>query len=133
MHPPYEIILKHPPDFRVLYRFYDESEGGKKIIPSQGYRSDFWYFHEKQPNPNSIYMIWPEFEDKSQIVITDTSQSVNSTGTARMWIMNPKMRKFHQELLKVGMTGYFMEGGWRVAECEIIEILGLLINPTDEK
>lgn len=132
MHEPYEDRLKHPPDFRVKYRFYDESEGGRKTVPGQGYRSDFWYYHELQPNPNSIYMIWPEFEDEQENVITDTEARVKPIGTARMWVIVPKMRKMHRDRINVGLKGYFMEGSRRVAECEVIEMLGLNSNPSDE-
>jgi hypothetical protein len=132
MHEPYEVRLKHPPDFRVKYRFYDESEGGRKITPGQGYRSDYWYYHELQPNPNSIYMIWPEFEDEQGNVVTDTEIRIKPTGTARMWIIIPKMRQMHRERIKVGRKGYFMKGPRRVAECEVIEIIGLNSNSSDE-
>lgn len=128
MHQPYEFRLNHLPDFRVSYRFYDESEGGRKVIPGQGYRPDFWYYHELQPSPNSIYMIWPEFEDEQGNVISDTAIRVKSTGTARMWVVVPKMRQIHRDRIKVGMKGYFMEGSRRVAECDVIEIIGLKNN-----
>jgi hypothetical protein len=133
MHQLYEVRLKHPPDFRVSYRFYDESEGGTKFTPGQGYRSDFWYYHEEQPNPNSIYMIWPEFEDEQGNVITDTEKRVNSVGTARMWVIVPKMRQMHRDRIRVGVKGYFMEGSRRVAECEVIEIIGLKSNPSEQE
>jgi hypothetical protein len=131
MHQSYEVKLKHPPDFKVSYRFYDENEGGRSRTPAQGYRSDFWYFHEVQPDPNSIYMIWPEFEDDQGNIITNTDIRVKSIGTARMWIVIPKMRQFHRDKIKVGLKGFFMEGSRRVAECEVIEILGLLTNPIE--
>lgn len=132
MHQSYEIKFKHPPDFRVAYRFYDENESGRKTTPGQGYRSDFWYYHEEQPNPNSIYMIWPEFEDEQGNIITDTEVRVSIRGTARMWILIPAMRGIHRKRIKPGMKGFFMEGHKRVAECEVIEIIGLTGNPTEE-
>jgi hypothetical protein len=132
MHEPFEVRLKHPPDFRVRYRFYDESDGGRKTTPAQGYRSDFWYHHELQLNPNSIYMIWPEFEDEQCNVIIDTEARVKPVGTARMWVIIPKMRQMHGDRIKVGLIGYFMEGGRRVAECQVIEVVGLNSNPSDK-
>lgn len=131
MHQSYEVRLGHPPDFRVSYRFYDESEGGRKTIPVQGYRSDFWYYNDSQPNPNSIYMIWPEFEDEQGNLITDTTTPVSPFGTARMWIIMPKMRPFHKDKIKVGLKGFFREGSRSVAECEVIEIVGLTTNPSE--
>ena len=64
-------------------------KAAEKTTPGQGYRSDFWYYHEQQPNPNSIYMIWPEFEDEQSNVITDTEVRVKPTGSARMWVIVP--------------------------------------------
>jgi hypothetical protein len=76
-------------------------------------------------------MIWPEFEDDQGNIITNTDIRVKSIGTARMWIVIPKMRQFHRDKIKVGLKGFFMEGSRRVAECEVIEILGLLTNPIE--
>jgi hypothetical protein len=76
-------------------------------------------------------MIWPEFEDENGIVITDTDKHISRTGKARMWIMAPKMRSYHKDKIKVSLKGFFMEGGTRVAECEVIEMVDLLINPRE--
>jgi hypothetical protein len=35
--------------------------------------------------------------------------------------------------IKVGLTGYFMEGSRRIAKCKVIEILGLTKNPRKMK
>lgn len=129
-HIPYEQKLNHKADFRVRYRFYSENEGGRKKIPFQGYRSDFWYEHPDNSVVNQIFMIWPEFENTNQEVILDSS-SVSESGTALMWIINIKMRSYHLDKIAIGIKGYFMEGARRVAECEVIEILGLLENPID--
>lgn len=130
MHQPYNIKLGFQSDFKVRYRFFKESEGGRKSLPCQGYRSDFWYFHKEQPNPNSIYMIWPEFEDENGIVIIQPDDPVQREGIARMWIVAPQMRLFHRDKINIGLKGYFMEGSRRVAECEVIELVGLATNPT---
>lgn len=100
-------------------------------MPFQGYRSDFWYYHEQQPNPNSIYMIWPEFEDEQGNIIIDTERRVSQAGTARMWIIMPTARPMHRDRISIGMKGYFMEGPRRVAKCNVIEIIGLSSNPTE--
>lgn len=130
MHKSYSERLKHPADFRVKYRFYSEEEGGRRSTPFQGYRSDFWYPYENHV-PNSQYMIWPEFEDEAGKVINENDKSVSSNGTARMWIVMPKMREYHRDKIIVGIKGYFMEGPKRVADCEVIEIIGLNVNPTE--
>jgi len=130
MHIPYEEILGHPSDFRVSYRFYTKEEGGRQtIIPYQGYRSDFWYDHPTH-KVNGIFMIWPEFEDEDGKIILEDHKSVLPNGTARMWIIVPERRPYHQNKIHVGLKGYFMEGSKRVAECEVIEVLNLKTNPT---
>ena len=45
-HKEYDKVLNRKCDFRVSYRFFDESEGGRKQLPHQAIRSDFWYEHE---------------------------------------------------------------------------------------
>ena len=133
MHNSYEERLKHQPDFRVKYRFYSKEEGGRQTItPYQGYRSDFWYAHPDN-KPNEIFMIWPEFENASNQIILEDNKSVAEQGTARMWIIVSERRPYHYNKIKVGLKGYFMEGTNKVAECEVIEILGLKTNPTFSK
>jgi len=129
MHTPYKLNLKHSADFRVKYRFYSEAEGGRTITPSQGYRSDFWY-DDPEHKPKQIFCIWPEFENKEGQTLIQKEVSVDYEGTAKMWIANPQMRPYHYNKIKPGLRGFFMEGGTRVAECEVIEVLGLLTNPT---
>ena len=129
MHIPYQEKLKHKVDFRVKYKFYSEAEGGRKSLPYQGIRFDFWYEHE-DAKENSVYIIWPEFEDEKQNVILDNTKSVPESGTARMWIIMDKMRKYHRDRIKVGIIGFFFEGK-KVGRCEVIEIIGLLENPIE--
>jgi hypothetical protein len=42
-HISYEQTKNRECDFIVQYRFFSEKEGGRKINPRQGYRSDFMY------------------------------------------------------------------------------------------
>ncbi len=126
MHTPYEQIRHHPADFRVKYRFFTKDEGGRHgIIPYQGYRSDFWYENIEC----GIFMIWPGFENEKGEIILVNDTSVPASGTARMWILVPERRSFHKANIKIGLKGNFMEGNRKVAECEVIEILGLDTNP----
>ena len=135
MHEPYEKRKGRPADFRVSYRFYTPEEGGRQTIPFQGYRSDFLYDNSDYPKPKAptfqVFMILPEFEDTNGDIILDNTKSVNASGTARMWIINPPFRTKHASGIKVGIRGYFMEGPKKVAECTVIEILGLATDPTE--
>ncbi|MBL7698299.1 MAG: hypothetical protein JNK79_09080 [Chitinophagaceae bacterium] len=128
MHEPYEKRLNHRADFRVKYRFFSEEEGGRKSLPFQGYRSDFWCPLENQ-YPTSIYMIWPEFETGEGRLLMENNKPVFPTGTAKMWIIMPKTRGYLRDKICIGLKGYFMEGSRKVAECEVIEIIGLKTNP----
>lgn len=131
-HKPYHEGFGHPHDFVVEYRFLSEGEGGRQVGPPfQGYRSDFWYEQDNQAT-NQLFMIWPEFLDEDGNVIIETDKIVAVTGKARMWIVNENMRAFHQQRIKIGMTGYFMEGPNKVAVCKVTEISGLMTNPTKE-
>jgi hypothetical protein len=125
MHRPYQIIKKHEADFRVRYKFRSKEEGGRQSMPFQGIRSDFSYADTPH---DQAYMIWPEFEDEQGQVILENDRPVPESGTARMWIINPDRRKIHQEKIRIGTKGFFREGVI-TADCEVIELLDLLINP----
>jgi hypothetical protein len=129
MHKPYEEILGHKADFRIKYKFYSPGEGGRKTIPFQGIRSDFFYDHiDHNHKENWIFMIWPEFEDENGSVILNDNVSVPKEGTARMWIIANENRAYHCERIKVGTLGHFQEGDRRTGECEVIQILDMCIN-----
>jgi len=133
MHSDREVTSGHPADFRVRYRFYTKKEGGRQgIVPYQGYRGDFWYEHDEE-RKGQLFGIHPEFEDENQNVVMHNDRSVTREGTARMWVNFAEMRPYHIKNLKVGAKGYFMEGNHRVAECTVIEILALSMNPFTEK
>ncbi|RKP55574.1 hypothetical protein D7Z26_10350 [Cohnella endophytica] len=125
---PYEVVRKHLHDFRIEYRFYSREEGGRKILPFQGYRCDFSYDGD-DIGTTGIYMIHPEFEDEDGNVLINDIESVNGIGTARMWILIPEMRKeIHNNRIKLGVKGYFMEGSRKVGVVKVIEINGIMDN-----
>jgi hypothetical protein len=126
---PYEEKRKHPPDFIVRYRFFTASEGGRKLLPYQGYRCDFAIEEDLLRSPIDLRVIHPEFEDGNGNLILDVATPVLYSGTARMWVLFPESRTRHRTTLKPGMIGYFMEGPKKVAKAEIIEIKGLITNP----
>ncbi|MBE9585518.1 hypothetical protein IM792_13770 [Mucilaginibacter sp. JRF] len=125
MHTPYQARLGRIPNFRVKYRFKSEVEGGRKSLPYQGIRCDFSY-----DEGNSLFMIWPEFEDEHRNIILNADIPVPSAGTALMWIMNPESIPFHQEKIQIGTTGFFREGANIIAECEVM--MFRLINSSDK-
>jgi hypothetical protein len=122
-HISYEQIKNRECDFIVQYRFFSEDEGGRKINPGQGYRSDFMYAEDEKSI--KIWMIWPEFLDNENNVILDKSIHVSTFGKAKMWIVTGVNQELHKSRIKIGKKGYFMEGPRKVAECEVIEILRL--------
>ena len=119
--------LGHPADFRVRYRFRAADEGGRQTLPVQGYRSDFLYEEDDAPGAG-IYMIHPEFEDSMGLPIAEEERAA-AEGTARMWIISDEMREVHRGRIKPGVRGYMVEGARKVAEIEVIEVLGLHTNP----
>lgn len=124
MFTPYEEKFKRKPDFRVTYNIFSQEEGGRHMPTFQGIRWDFYYDHPE--NPKSVLsMIWPEFEDKEGNVITASDLMIPKYGIARMWIMSEDMIDFHREKIKVGTHGFFMEGGRKVGECDVIELINL--------
>ncbi|MBL4736377.1 MAG: hypothetical protein JKY18_13770 [Flavobacteriales bacterium] len=75
-------------------------------------------------------MIHPEFLDDLGELIMDLETQVPESGTARMWIFDDEMRPYHQKRIVVGTTGYMQEGGKKAAKCKVVEIAGLMSNPT---
>jgi hypothetical protein len=128
MHIPYEETIKHIADFKVKYRFYTEEEGGRKQLPSQGYRPDFCYNHSLHSDKNK-FLIFPEFEDENGRIILEDKKQIPITGIARMWIVIPERRIYHEDKILIGTKCFFIEGDMKSAECEVIEILGLFTNP----
>lgn len=99
-------------------------------MPFQGIRCDFSLADESE---NKMYMIWPEFEDSDGNPILYNDKGVPNSGTARMWVINSENRPFHYDKIKIGVKGHFREGTMISADCEVIEILDLKINPTKNK
>jgi hypothetical protein len=130
-HESYTGRLGHPHDFEVEYCILKESEGGRKTLPYQGIRWDFWYEYNGE-HKNQLFMIWPEFLDENGQVITQKNSPVPSTGKARMWIVNDALRKYHQDKIKIRMKGNGHEGGTVVAKYVVSKIVGLMTNPIKE-
>ena len=122
-HIPYEQRVNKPCDFIVKYKFLMNQEKGRKTLPHQGYRPDFLYAEDE--GKNQLWIIWPEFLDQNDKIITDKFKSVDLIGKAMMWIMNDQFREMHKDRIKIGLKGFFVEGSTKVAECEVLELIGL--------
>ena len=110
------------PDFRILYRFFREDEGGRKSLPLQGYRSDWTYLNGET---SQLYMIWPRFLDQEENELC-SYQMIEMSGLANMYIISDKLiNSVHKDKVKVGTRGFLMEGPKKVAEAEIIEVINL--------
>ena len=106
------------PDFRVRYRWLPQGQR-----PFQHIRCDFAY--EGDGPEDSIYMIWPEFEDAAGRPLP-AGRAVPEQGTATMWILNDELRdQIHRQRIKRGVRGYFVVGTQRIAEVEVTDVLGL--------
>ena len=124
----YEQIRGHNSDFIVIYRLYSQSEGGRKVT-LQHLRCDFMYDGDN-PKNDSIYMIHPEFSDANGLPYKEEA-IIPLEGKSAMWILVPEMQKsIHQQRIKIGVKGYFMEGSRKVGEVRVDEIVSLHENPT---
>ena len=110
------------PAFEVAYRFYSPAEGGRKNPPRQHVRWDSLYQGD-DPLKDGINMVWPEFTSESGMVLPEGEVPI--TGRARMFIVDPERIEFHRARIRKGIRGFFVEGAHKVAECEVIEVLGL--------
>ena len=111
--------MKHS-DFKVKYKFRTYEQGGRKIPVFQGYRSDFWYYHE-EVLLGHIYMMWPTFEDELGNIL-ENSIAIPKQGIARMTTISESNINYHISRLKIVTKGYFMEASRKVVECEVIEL-----------
>jgi hypothetical protein len=123
----YEERLGFPCDFKVKYRFYDESEGGRPVPPRQGYHSDF-AFESDDIRLTGLYMIWPEFEDDAGGILPE-NHVVPKSGTARMWVVADEARRAVRRKVRPGVRGFFMEQGRKTAEVVITAVVALETNP----
>ena len=115
-------------DFEVQYRFYRHEEGGRPNgPPREGWRCD-WVYAGDDISKTGMYMIWPVFVNADGETLP-TGTLVSDTGTARMWILSHEMRvNVHRNRISVGVKGYFIEGGQKVAEAIVTRVLGLHTN-----
>lgn len=110
------------PAFEVRYRFLRRDEGGRNSPPLQHVRWDFMYEGD-EPLRDGISMVWPEFVSADGAVLPEGE--VPTEGRALMFIVNPERTQFHRRRIAVGIRGFFMEGARKVAECEVVRLLGI--------
>lgn len=122
-HKPYFEILKRLPDFRVSYLFLPQITLMSLPI-YQGRQFDFRYPNDGDLK-NSHYIIWPEFEDGGGFTILDKWMPIQTSGTAKMWIVNQKLLDYNRHYLKLGTVGYITSGADDIAKCEVIELINL--------
>lgn len=115
--------MDRTPNFRIRYRFYTPSESGRSVPPKQGYRCD-WSYQSETIDLDGLSMIWPRFLNECGKELEQGAE-VQMEGEADMYIVMEEMIQQHVPKLSVGVRGYLMEGGWRVAEATVIEVLSL--------
>jgi len=118
----YSELTGRRPDFEVCYRFLSRLEGGRKMSPHQHTRWDFLYEGD-DPKTNGISMIWPEFISPSGAILPEGEIPID--GKALMFIVTAEGRPFHKQRITIGTRGFFVEGPRKVAECQVVAILGL--------
>jgi hypothetical protein len=110
------------PAFEVAYRFLTQEEGGRTLPPWQHTRWDFLYAQD-EPQKNGIWMIWPEFIGADRLPFP--TGLVPSSGRALMFIVSPELASYHRTRIATGTKGFMVEGGRRVAACEVVAVHGL--------
>ncbi|MBD2714876.1 hypothetical protein KBK19_07510 [Microvirga sp. STR05] len=113
------------PDFRVSYSLYSAEEGGRKTPAYQHIRWDFRY--DDESISTRTFHIWPEILHPDGTLLLN--EHVPAHGLADMFVVFPGSRAYHQQHIRLGVRGYFVEGARRVAVCEVIAVLHLHTNP----
>jgi hypothetical protein len=127
---PYATTMARQPDFLVSYSFRSSEDGGRTMLPFQGYRSDLRYQQNHildGAEYDGNYMVWPEFLTPSGTVIDQIGTPVPRAGTAFMWIVHlEQYNDIHRRLATPGVNCWFMEGSRKVADCVVIEQIALI-------
>jgi len=111
------------PDFRVKYRWHTPDSGVPYQRPFQHIRSDFMYERD-DPQADGMYMIWPEFERDDGVPWAEEAE-IPTVGFASMWILSKDLRALHRARLAPGVRGFMMAGPHKIADVEVIELIGI--------
>jgi len=88
-------------------------------------RSDFTYSEfDVQAGVDNYFMLHPEFEQEDGAILPE-DKTVPYEGSAGMWIVINEMRDFHRKRIEIGVKGFMMDGPYRIAEVEVIEVVSL--------
>jgi hypothetical protein len=114
---------KRQPDFEVTMTFLTAEEGGRKMRPFQGYRSDVAF-----PGDNALHMIHPTFlnEDGSLYAPGIPAPPVVR---ADMYIVYPETRPAYREKVRLGTALRIVEGSFTVANAVVTAVKNL---PNDD-
>jgi hypothetical protein len=117
-------LFRFHDDFEALIRIYRTDEGGRKLPPNNGIRWDFCYAGDSIDN---LYMIFPDFYDKSGSSLPqDKPLPIDTELPARMLILNDEFRvRIHRDRIKVGLRFFCHEGPKAVATGYVTRITGL--------
>lgn len=124
------------PDFRIkyIYRLCDDFK--EFALVNQGLRSD-WIYAENYPrtfDPATgekwFSMIWPRFVDEDGLEYSEW-ESIPIEGFADMYIFSPESKQFHRKFLRVGTKGFLVRGPVVLADAEVIDLLYLNHDSTD--
>lgn len=126
MHIPYQQQFGRLPDFEVMYQLLAVEPSGAVPIVYQGVRWDFMY--EDKAYRDGLYAIYPEVVVASTGEVFSNEQPLPAYGIAAMWILSAKLRPIHQERIRLGTRGYWMEVNRRTAVCEVSRIIDLHAN-----
>lgn len=109
-------------DFEAKLLFLSPEEGGRKILPCPGYRSDLRY--PDFPEDRTHYIVWPHefFTEERDIA---EGEQVPRDVIARFWVLNPDYRPFHRDRACAGRRIEVMEGAILVAHGVLTRIVSL--------
>ena len=104
------------PLFRVQYRFLSAAEGGRAMLPKQGWRAGFQY--ESEPLA-PYYEVWPLFESVTGNTLPELAP-VPAEGTAQMFVLHEEELPFHRQMAQPGRRCLFIEGGRPIAIATVL-------------
>lgn len=95
------------PDFQAKIKLLTKEEGGREMLPFQGYRCNLAYDGEPI---NYQFSIWPEFLDEEKNPIPEKTFLEQHECYADFYIFARETVTIHKNKIKIGVKFNMMEG-----------------------
>jgi hypothetical protein len=115
-------LAEVPIDFLAAVRFLTQDEGGRVSPPMPGYRCDFRYVDQSEPNH---WMVWPMRFFVDGVEVPESTTAPHDV-TAGFFIFDRELREsVHRARLIPGVEFELLEGATLVGRGVVTDIAGM--------